>query len=136
MTRDTFTAAVQYDDWKGTAAADDADNTSLSAWLRTNGYADEGDVLVGVQMSVGENHGFHRDPVYVDFALVPLQGHPDIQSKIAHESDPVEIKHARAEMGLAEFVGLFKRFSVAVSLSSGRGGPGILDGHDVDWLGE
>lgn len=35
MTR--FTAGVQYNDWKGTAAADDADMRAISTYMREAG---------------------------------------------------------------------------------------------------
>lgn len=134
MPTEVFVAGVQYDDWKGTSAADDADNFSPRTWLTDNGHADADDVLVGVAMSVGENYGQHKDPVYVEFLLVSLEGHDNIQSKLDAGDDPIEVKRVRVDMNVADFLALFKRFNVALSLKTGLGGPGVLDGREVVWL--
>ncbi len=37
MPTETFTASVQYNDWKGTSAADDADQNDAGEWLLAKG---------------------------------------------------------------------------------------------------
>lgn len=51
MTTGRFRAAVQYDDWKGSAAADDADeHTYLSELLKSKGLFDpDTELLVAVE---------------------------------------------------------------------------------------
>jgi len=52
-----FGASVQYDDWKGDAAADDDDNRAIREFLEERGQLAEGEFLIGVEIWVGENHG-------------------------------------------------------------------------------
>lgn len=62
MYTETFTATVQYDDRKGTAAADD----SLITWLRDEGHAKGSEYLVGVEMFVSDTTaGSDDEPVWV-----------------------------------------------------------------------
>ena len=42
----SFKASVQYNDWEGTAAADDADVVSLTRYLATNGLINENEYLL------------------------------------------------------------------------------------------
>lgn len=58
MTTSTFTASVQYNDWKGTSAADNADDRDLTTLLKAKKlYNPESDFLIGVRVWIGENHG-------------------------------------------------------------------------------
>lgn len=125
-----FVASVQYDDWKGTSAADGSDSGGPSAWLKENGYRDEDDVLVGIEMSVGENHGQHEDPVYISFLLIPLQGDETIEPKLNTGGEPIELKRVDVQMNIVDFLALFKRFNVAFSLKNELSGPGVLDGRE------
>ena len=42
MATDRFTATVQYGDWKGASAADNADQNDASDWLEANGHKKPG----------------------------------------------------------------------------------------------
>ncbi len=110
-----FIASVQYDDLKGSAAADRADKNGPEEWLQSKGHKDKNEFLLGVVMYAGENHGAHKDPVYVDFLLATPGDHDSIKSKIDSDRGPVEVRKVSVEMNLVEFFGLFKRFSVALS---------------------
>ena len=68
-----FKASVQYNDLTGTSAADKADNISARKWLANKGFIKEDEFVVGISMSVGENHGTHQDPVYVTFLVTELK---------------------------------------------------------------
>jgi len=47
---DTFTAGVQYDDWKGSVAADMSDHPGLLNHLRRNGLASNAELLAGFRI--------------------------------------------------------------------------------------
>lgn len=117
MYSDTFKASVQYGDWKGTCAADDADDADASSWLKDNDYMKDNEFLIGVKMFAGENHGEHRDPVSVSFMILPLEKGQTVDQKIAASNGPVEVKVIRVDMGIQEFFALFKRFEVALPRS-------------------
>jgi hypothetical protein len=115
---ESFRASVQYDDWTGTAAADDADQVSLSAFLRKRGAMADGDFLAAVHVWIGENHGGHAERPTIEALL--LDGAPSVQD-VTHllEEDPVRVRRVPVEISLEEFVGLFKR--LAVNFYRGQG---------------
>ena len=81
MATDRFTAAVQYDDWKGASAADNADQNYASNWLKDNGHKKPGEFLVGINVCVGEHYGKHEDLIYVEFLLVLARDFDDAKKK-------------------------------------------------------
>ncbi|TQQ33357.1 hypothetical protein FLL66_05740 [Vibrio cholerae] len=117
MYSETFKASVQYDDWKGTCAADDADTVGASSWLKDNDHMSDDEFLIGVKMFAGENHGEHSDPVSVSFMILPLEPGQTVEQKIHASGGSVEVKVVRVDMDIQEFLALFKRFGVAISCS-------------------
>ncbi|MEX0827461.1 MAG: hypothetical protein WD005_00750 [Haliea sp.] len=122
----TFRAGVQYGDLKGSASADNADMTDAFKFLKEKGYITNGEFVVGVSLWVGENHGRHEDPVSVRFYITDLGGHANIPEKLENSNDPVPLKEISMDMDIADFLALFKRFSV--TLSNG----GLLEGREID----
>jgi len=47
MTTERFLASAQYNDYKGTSAADRADDNGASAWLEANGHKQPDEFLLG-----------------------------------------------------------------------------------------
>lgn len=112
---ETFTASVQYNDVKGSAAADWADQENARKWLKDNNLINDDEFVVGVSMWAGENHGKHDDPVFVKFFVTDLQGHPDLPSFLAASGDLIEARKIRVDMNLVDFFGLFKRLELTLS---------------------
>ncbi|EGQ8118623.1 hypothetical protein [Vibrio cholerae] len=115
MYSENFKASVQYGDWKGTSAADDADQIRISSWLKENSHMEDNDFLVGVKVHVGENHGEHKDPVSVSFMVLPLKTGETVEKNIASANGPVEVKVVRIDMTVHEFLAFFKRVEVVFS---------------------
>ncbi|AVO58346.1 hypothetical protein [Pseudomonas chlororaphis] len=117
MTVETLLASTQYSDLKGGAAADRADNGGPSEWLRQNGHITDDEFVVGIDFSVGENHGVHRDPVYVSFLIVETRGFDNVAAHIAAlpADEPVEVRNVSVDMALVDFFALFKRFNVTLT---------------------
>ena len=115
MTTDTFHASVQYNDFKGTSAADRADKGDADDWLEANEHKKPGEFLLGITLWAGEYHGKHEDPVSVTFLLASLGDHDSVKKRIESDGEPVEVRRVHVDMKLTEFFGLFKRFSVAFS---------------------
>lgn len=115
-------ASVQYDDLKGTAAADRADKGGPQKWLRDRDLINDDEYVVGFSMFAGENHGVHRDPISVEFLVSGLNGYDNIPEMIQSVGEPIEVKSVEADMNLTDFFGLFKRFAVTLSTS------GMLEG--------
>ena len=115
-------AFVQYDDLKGTVAADRVDRGGPQRWLRDKNLINDDEYVVGISMFAGENHGVHRDPISVDFLVSELKGYDNIPEMIQSVGEPVEVKRVQVDMNLIDFFGLFKRFAVTLSTS------GMLEG--------
>jgi hypothetical protein len=118
MYSEHFTASTQYDDWKGTSAADNADKTGMNQWLEQKGHKLDDEFLIGVEIIAGESHGEHKDPVSVEFLLVQLAGFENVEAKFNSTPGPVELKSVSVDMPIVEFLGLFKRFNIALSRSN------------------
>ncbi len=115
MTTERFLASAQYNDYKGTSAADRADDNGASAWLEANGHKQPDEFLLGITMFAGENHGTHKDPVFVEFLLASPGNHDTVKNMIDSSQGPVDVRSVKVDMPLSEFFGLFKRFSVTLS---------------------
>lgn len=111
---ETFKASVQYNDLKGSAAADRADMTDATKWLKDNGHIND-EFVVGISMWAGENHGTHEDPVSVKFLVTELVGYDNIPEMLQASGEPIQVKEIRVDMNIADFFALFKRFEVTLS---------------------
>jgi len=109
-----FKASVQYGDWKGTSAADSADKGDARDWLKKNELIQTGEFLIGIALFAGENHGSHKDPVFVEFLLATPGDHDSIKAVI-ETGAPLVVRRVKVDIGLTEFFGLFKRFSIYMS---------------------
>ena len=114
---ETFKASVQYNDLKGSAAADNADMSSTAKWLKDNGKINDDEFVIGISMWAGENHGTHKDPVNVKFLISGLNGYENIPEMIQASGDPIQVKTVEVEMNLVDFFALFKRLEVTLSNS-------------------
>lgn len=110
-----FKASVSYNDLKGSVAADKADRGLLTKWLNDKQLLKNGEYVLGIRMSVGENHGNHQDPVYVSFFVSDLKGFNDIPEMLESFEDSVELREISVDMKITEFLALFKRFEVTLS---------------------
>ena len=111
-----FKAFVQYNHLTGTVAADRADRKSAQKLLDGNGLLGENVHVIGISMSVGENHAIHKDPVNVEFLVIKLKaGYKSISEMINSIGEPIPLRRIRDDMNIADFLALFKRFQVSIS---------------------
>jgi len=115
MATERLLASVQYNDWKGTSAADMADKNSPESWLTVNGHKKPDEFLLGITIFAGENHGSHEDPVLVEFLLTTPGDRDGVKAKVDSSQGPIEVRKVSVKMKLNEFFGLFKRFSITLS---------------------
>ncbi len=109
-----FKASVHYNDLKGSCAADDADISNATKWLKDHNYINSGEYFVGLRMFAGENHGKHRDPVDVTFLITDETGY----RALAANSDEYKIRRVDVNMDVKDFLSLFKRFEITLSPKS------------------
>lgn len=109
MTKEIFKASAQYNDWQGTAAADDADQDDFSDYLRLIGKMDGQDRLLGIS--------FYSAPNFTH-----------VNAFISDDND--KIRRIAVPMSVDDFFKKFKRFSIFISRH------GDLDGKNIDLTDE
>lgn len=119
---ETFQASVQYNDLKGSVAADNADITDATSWLKNNSYIKDDEFVIGISMWAGENHGKHNDPVSVTFLVKKLGGNKTIPDIINDSDETLSVKKVEANMDIVDFMALFKRLEITLSTD------GMLEG--------
>jgi hypothetical protein len=128
MTTKPFRASTQYNDWRGTASADRGDVTDLGDWLKARNLFPDDQYLVGFDVYSRDDDVKAGLPVRAT-ALFAVQGRHDSTEDMVHTTQgPVPVSRVDFEIDIAEFFGLFKRFSIALS----RGG--MLAGRDYTYL--
>lgn len=114
-----FKAGVQYGDFEGTAAADRADQNDLGDYLRSNGLMQKGEFLVAVELWVGENHGGKLAQPTISALVVDAPDYDGAVRDVLNQS-PVPVRKIDLPMSLDQFLGLFKRFAVTLTIRGGE----------------
>jgi hypothetical protein len=113
---ESFKASVQYGDWQGTAAADDAGGgeNSIRDYLEKKQLIKPDEFLIATSLWIGENHDGKLGHVSIRAFL--LKGHRDfesVQTALADlRGEPVPVRAVEIPLTFEEFVALFKRFDV------------------------
>ncbi len=98
----TFKASVQYDDLKGSVAADNADKGDARDFLKRGGHITDDEFIVGIRMWAGENHGTHKDPVSVRFLVSDLKGYENVPEMIEASGEGIELREVHLNIDLVE----------------------------------
>ena len=117
-------ASVQYGDWKGTAAADDADSHSLEHYLREKGLSRPEEFVIATSLWVSEGFISIRA-----FLLDATNYETEVQKRVAATTGPIPARELHLQLTLPQFVALFKRFNVMLTW------PG-LEGRELDVVQE
>jgi hypothetical protein len=113
-----FKASVQYGDWEGTAAADDADvgARSIERHLNEKKLLKPGEYLIATSLWVGENQNNKIDYVFVRAFLFQSDGtFASVQRALRATDGPIPVRVVKISLSLEEFVCLFKRFNVMLT---------------------
>lgn len=113
----SFKASVQYDDWIGTSASDDADVISLRELLDNKKLIQPDEFPIATSLWVGENHAGKLGSIHVTAYLYDA-GKMDfdtVKASLIATADPVPVRAVDIELSLEEFVVLFKRFNVMLT---------------------
>ncbi len=111
-------ASVQYNDWTGTCAADNAGDRAMLCFLTERGLINDTECLVGIELWIGENHaGKVEQPYVTAFVIEGHKDHDDV-TKLIGETNPIPMKRIDVEISLNEFLSLFKRFDLVLSWST------------------
>jgi hypothetical protein len=111
-----FRASVQYGDWEGTVSADDADQRDFRKFLAEKKQLDpEREMLVGVELGIGENHRGKVAAPYVDAVIIEGKCFDDVAAQLKRQPDQISVRKVHVKLTLQEFMGLFKRFSIVLT---------------------
>ncbi|MBE3514426.1 hypothetical protein [Enterobacter cloacae complex sp. I2] len=105
MEKEHFKAHVQYGDWKGSVAADDAYD-DFAKYLSVAGILKQGEMVTGISFHSTENFF-------------------DIEAYITEDANV--LRKERVQMTLEEFFKTFKRFSIKISRH------GELDDQEIEF---
>ena len=109
-------ASVQYDDWEGTTAADDASPRSLGKLLEDRGLMDpQTEFLVAADLWIGESHDGKLASPAVHCLVTKGANYDDVATSLSNQSDPLTFRVIDVQLTLEEFLGLFKRFRVVLT---------------------
>jgi hypothetical protein len=105
-----FRASVQYDDIRGSSAADHADEINLQRALRQRDLIADEDVIAGIRIWIGENQGGQCESAMITALIVRRD---EYRARIAEV--PLRCRAVELEMPVVECFALFKRISIALS---------------------
>ncbi|ENP0826395.1 hypothetical protein ACCI36_003564 [Vibrio parahaemolyticus] len=114
----TFQSATQYGDFKGSITVDDPHDVPRTL-LEKIGISDN-EFIVAMEMTSGDCHGEHKDPVHVNFFVSELMPYDEALS------EPENLKQISTTLTLYEFFSLFKRASLTLSRK------GLLEGKEIE----
>ncbi|MEX0496639.1 hypothetical protein AB3X31_25910 [Raoultella terrigena] len=109
MERERFKASAQYNDWKGSVAADRADQDSFSDFLRDKGILNDREIVKGISFFSAENFF-------------------SVQAYITDEE--YGLRRDSVDMTIEEFFKTFKRFSIKLSRH------GELDNQEIEFYAQ
>src|SRR5258706_4619532 len=103
-------ASVQYDDWEGTAAADESDGVKMRDLLEKAGAIKPGEFLVAIEAFVGETHKGRLEKPHIDALLFNGKDFDTVAAGLSGTPDPLSLRKGRVDLSLEQFMGLFKLF--------------------------
>ena len=113
---DTFQASAQYYDWKGDVAADNADMQGIRDLMKERGLLSDNEFLVGVYLWLGEMDGSKLERPFVYAYVIDADKYENAEKTLKETSGPLRVKKVDLDLSMEEFLLLFKRFSLAISL--------------------
>lgn len=128
MGTDTFKASVQYNDFTGSSAADHADRSNATDWLKAKGWINSNEILVGCEIYVQPAPSGTFDKVTISTTfLLATSGEMDSFAKSVRGGSPITLRKVAKELSGEEFFSFFKRFSLTLSFK------GILEGQEYNY---
>jgi hypothetical protein len=107
-------ANVQYNDWEGTVAADDADQRSFFTLLKEKNAMKEDEYPVSINLYIAENHAGKVEQPSISVLLMKSKNADDAKAQIGN-GGKLKLRRVDIEISLNEYVGLFKRFDIVLT---------------------
>lgn len=125
MSIEKFNASVQYDDYKGTTAADKQDINDVYKYLEKKQQRNKNEFIVGISLYAYNLALNPSHELSVRFFLSDLQGESDVPTLIKSKN-PLSVKEIKIDMSYREFFQLFKRFNLTLSPKA------LLENKEID----
>lgn len=125
MSIEKFNASVQYDDYKGTTAADKQDINDVYKYLEKKQQRNKNEFIVGISLYTYNLALNPSHELSVRFFLSDLQGESDVPTLIKSKN-PLSVKEIKIDMSYREFFQLFKRFNLTLSPKA------LLENKEID----
>jgi len=109
---ENFNAGVQYDDHKGTVAADDTDLKTLKSELRILFSLEKDSNIIGIK--VDANYKGRTSDIDNFSVIIYIPADQDYEDKIANNEE-VNVEKLSTNISLQDFFKLFKRFQITLS---------------------
>jgi len=116
-----FKASVQYGDFKGTAAADNADGDhGLNDFIKGKGLIQDGEFLIAASLWVGDSAGGKLGHTYIHAHLFNHgeSNHDTVKAALDAMDGPIPVRAVDVEVTPEQFISFFKRFSVVLTRPS------------------
>ena len=128
MGTDTFKASVHYNDLAGSSAADRADMSDASDWLKKKGLINNNEILVGYEIYVSPVLSGTSGKVIISTTfLLANSGDVDSFAESVGGGSSINLRKVAQDLSPEEFFLFFKRFSLTLSSK------GILEGHEYNY---
>jgi hypothetical protein len=111
MNIDRFSASTQYNDLRGTVAADWADTDSIAAWLGQHGLTQQGEYLLGISAGMCSDELF----VFVSFFFALNETNLKVRIPGVAEAPTIVVRRIQKEVPLRDFFSFFKRLEFTLS---------------------
>jgi hypothetical protein len=128
MHSELFKATTKYGDFKGTSSADSGDNLSATQFLQDAKLIKDGEFLIGMEFHTTEMHGKFDGTIAVTFSLCQPGDHDSVKAMLDASNGPIMVRRVHRDMHIADFMVMFKRFSVSFSRHA------MLEGREVTYL--
>lgn len=102
----TFEAGVQYNDFRGSVAADVSDNVALSTYLKQQGLIQSDDLIAGIRIASSGNTG-------ADITSVSLVVY--VYSSAEFDPAPANVRAIECQMSPGKALSFFKRFDLVMT---------------------
>ena len=101
----------------GSVAADRADTGSMEGWLEKHGLIQEGEHVLGTELSVAQLPASGESFVQVAFLVASIEADLRIRIPGADEPPTLLVRRIERDFSLVEFFSFFKRFQLTLSAS-------------------
>ncbi|MDX3976700.1 hypothetical protein [Shinella sp.] len=112
-----FNAFTKYGDWEGDAAADNSHPLKFAERLRSEGKMTDDEMLIGLQIDMGEHFKGRPIEFYVKAIIAPVKDFEGAKERMASSGLMENVRVVEETLNADDFLDHFKRLAVTLTLS-------------------